>query len=224
MRIFRYSLRQGPWRPMATPQQLSDRQLLILAFSKLPADYLLKREDSKDEDEHTPNSVLELGDHNMFKRLFNALPESEVELREQLSKRMGRCSSAPAPPRQPAAPPVAPPVLAPCPTVKPVVKHGRTRRAAIRLGTNQPTELEQALESAIDKMRRWWNPSSEQRVCRRRSADDARLTHPPEASSSSDDTSLNLNATSDAPADSHPGSFKRSQSAPVMQATPLTLR
>jgi hypothetical protein len=159
-----------------TPQNgshLTETQLITQAWGKIAdkeaflATVVSSSDPSPMEEEHTPNSVLQVG---LIQQIRSALPEEEVALRVELQRRaeqqaelvtaangfrpIGSCVSQ--------AHANATPVQAP--QRRGMFTYRRSsyaRSRAVRLGTDNPTALESALESTLASLRGWLQSTSD---------------------------------------------------------------
>ena len=167
-------------------RNLSDRQLLMLAASASPpvAEQLKNTSFGPPPmwKEDTPTSIEELA--AMLEVTAKALPkESNEELQTEVSQRLATGSSSPPAARASSSMAFAAPVARPAhPMMLGRPRQRRERRANVRLGSQSPTELESAFESALKSAWRWLThapqpmPSPKERgASRRRSAEDGRM-------------------------------------------------
>ena len=164
-------------------RNLSDRQLLMLAASSSPpvAEQLKITSFGPPPiwKEDTPTSIEDLA--AMLEVTAKALPkESNEELQTEVSQRLATGSSSPPAARASSSMAFAAPVAQPMMLGRP--RQRRERRANVRLGSQSPTELESAFESALKSAWRWLThapqpmPSPKERgASRRRSAEDGSL-------------------------------------------------
>lgn len=164
-------------------RNLSDRQLLMLAASSSPpvAEQLKNTSFGPPPiwKEDTPTSIEDLA--AMLEVTAKALPkESNEELQTEVSQRLATGSSSPPAARASSSMAFAAPVAQPMMLGRP--RQRRERRANVRLGSQSPTELESAFESALKSAWCWLThapqpmPSPKERgASRRRSAEDGSL-------------------------------------------------
>ena len=173
-------------QPRPPTRNLSDRQLLMLAASASPpvAEQLKNTSFGPPPmwKEDTPTSIEELA--AMLEVTAKALPkESNEELQTEVSQRLATGSSSPPAARASSSMAFAAPVARPAhPMMLGRPRQRRERRANVRLGSQSPTELESAFESALKSAWRWLThapqpmPSPKERgASRRRSAEDGRM-------------------------------------------------